>query len=138
MNPLIGQKVTAVYLLEDGHAIRFHVEGIEEPIVVPTYGDCCSHTWIESIDDPAALLGVVSAVEDLTLREDEEKEGDCTRFYGCKITTDKGAAVIDYRNSSNGYYGGSLSWPGEHEYAGVFGQNTPEGEWRLLAGQDAT
>lgn len=32
---------------------------------------------------------------------------------GFKVTTDKGVIVIDYRNASNGYYGGSLSWPGE-------------------------
>lgn len=33
---------------------------------------------------------------------------DCVEYYGLKITTDKGRAVIDYRNNSNGYYGGSL------------------------------
>ena len=32
----------------------------------------------------------------------------CVAYYGLKITTDNGRAVIDYRNSSNGYYGGSL------------------------------
>lgn len=33
---------------------------------------------------------------------------DSVRYYGLKITTDKGRAVIDYRNDSNGYYGGNL------------------------------
>ena len=33
---------------------------------------------------------------------------DCLRFYGLKVTTEKGRATIDYRNNSNGFYGGSL------------------------------
>lgn len=30
------------------------------------------------------------------------------KYYGLKITTDKGRAVIDFRNDSNGYYGGTI------------------------------
>lgn len=33
---------------------------------------------------------------------------DCIRYYGLRIVTDKGRAVIDFRNNSNGYYGGSI------------------------------
>ena len=33
---------------------------------------------------------------------------DCVKYYGLKITTEHGRAVIDYRNDSNGYYGGSI------------------------------
>lgn len=60
-------------------------------------------------------------------------------YYGCKITTGKGYALIDYRNSSNGYYGGSLSWPDDHHYGGVSGQNNSNEEWRRIdEAQDAT
>lgn len=37
-----------------------------------------------------------------------EPQVECVAYYGLKITTEKGRAVIDYRNDSNGYYGGSL------------------------------
>jgi len=33
---------------------------------------------------------------------------DQVEYYGLKITTERGRATIDYRNDSNGYYGGSL------------------------------
>ena len=39
------------------------------------------------------------------------EDPDEVEFYGLSIKTDKGEIVIDYRNSSNGYYGGSLCWP---------------------------
>jgi len=33
---------------------------------------------------------------------------DEVAYYGLRITTTKGRAVLDYRNTSNGYYGGGL------------------------------
>ena len=38
--------------------------------------------------------------------------------------------VIDYRNNSNGYYGGEIVWPGEDFYGGVYGQNESNMDWR--------
>jgi hypothetical protein len=37
--------------------------------------------------------------------------------------------VIDYRNESNGYYGGELCWPDDHFYGGVHGQNVSTEQW---------
>ena len=55
---------------------------------------------------------VVTAVEDLDMPEGKPSEfhtdPDSLQFYGCKISTDRGEIVIDYRNDSNGYYGGNL------------------------------
>ncbi|MNC82782.1 hypothetical protein D3C76_1797080 [compost metagenome] len=38
------------------------------------------------------------------------------QFYGAKISTDRGDMIIDYRNESNGYYGGDIHWPGGSYY----------------------
>src|SRR5690606_23843005 len=144
-NPLIGKVVTAVYLADDGGAIRFDLEG-GETLIVHAYGDCCSHSWIESIQGVEQLIGSpVVSVEDLPMPDlgsnrgteaplnryghDEEEMA----YYGCKITTGKGYAVIDYRISSNGYYGGNLVWPGERFYGDVFGQNESEKHWQPVA-----
>lgn len=145
-NVLIGKTITAVYLAEDGGAIRFDVEGAE-PVIARADGDCCSYTWIESLDAPEALIGTVTAVVDIdmpdlgteasqTNEKDRYYDADCISYYGCKITTDKGSCVIDYRNESNGYYGGNLSWPGPNSYfyGGVHGQNVSTEKWRLIAG----
>ena len=59
--------------------------------------------------------------------------------YGVKITTDKGHIVIDYRNASNGYYGGNLSWPDDsYFYGGVHGQNESNEEWVDIEGDAHT
>lgn len=136
-NPLVGKIVTAVYLADDGGAIRFDVDG-GDPVVARADGDCCSHTWIESVDSPERLIGVpVVSVEDLEMPDlGSPDEDDVIAYYGCKIVTEKGDVVIDYRNESNGYYGGDLSWPTDsYFYGGVYGQNVSTENWRLLAGQ---
>lgn len=134
-NILVGKTISAVKIAEDKKAILFETE--EGPVVARADGDCCSSTWIEHVELPA--LGfpvVVLAVEDIdlplpTLTEEQtaEKESGELKFYGCKISTARGDIVIDYRNSSNGYYGGSLEWPGGYFNGGVYGQNVSAEKW---------
>jgi hypothetical protein len=134
-NPLIGKTITAVFLASDKKAIRFDVAG-DEPVIAKADGDCCSDTWIESLDTPSLLIGgVVVSVEDLEMPDlGQSGEFDVLAYYGCKIATTKGACVIDYRNSSNGYYGGNLSWPNDsYFYGGVHGQNVSSEEWQQVA-----
>lgn len=134
-NPLIGKTITAIEIAEDRQALRFVLTDGE--MIVETDADCCSYTWIEHIELPAlGFPAQVVSVDDLAMPENPEskfhKDPDVLAFYGCKITTDRGEIVIDYRNDSNGYYGGSLSWPGEHHYGGVYGQNNSKFEWQSL------
>lgn len=139
---LLGKRTVAVHLASDKQALRFDVEG-EKPSIARADGDCCSFSWIESLDAPGALLGTVTAVENLDMPDlgsgaeqtmSKTESGECIKYYGCKITTEKGACVIDYRNDSNGYYGGSLSWDGEPWfYGGVFKQNKSNEDWKQIA-----
>jgi hypothetical protein len=134
-NPLIGKTVTALHVAEDRQALKFTLSDGE--LVVQTDADCCSYTWIEHVELPAlGFPAVVVAVEDLDMpggaASTFHADPDYLRFYGCKITTDRGEIVIDYRNDSNGYYGGDLSWPGDYHYGGVYGQNNSKQEWRAL------
>lgn len=129
-NPLIGRVINAVYVAVDGSAIRFDMlDG--EPIVANAYGDCCSHTWIENVETPENLLGTVSEVEDLDLHKaDKEEDYNLIQFYGCKISTEKGSSTLDYRNESNGYYGGTLSWPGDYD---SFTGDISKVDWKQIA-----
>lgn len=78
-------------------------------ILFQPYGDCCSKTWIEDIDTPFNLTGVVYGIEDIDmLRPPQNEEYEYLQFYGLKIITSAGHTVVEYRNSSNGYYGGQL------------------------------
>ncbi len=129
-NLLIGKTLTAIKIADDKEAILFVCEDGE--IKARCDADCCSHTWVEHIELPAlGLPAMVLAVEDLDLpgSDDNHPEHECLQVYGCKITTNKGDVVIDYRNSSNGYYGGNLSWPDDYFYGGVYGQNESSEKW---------
>lgn len=121
---LIGKTLTNVELAQDKKAIRFTVDG--ETVVARCDGDCCSETWIESIEMPAGgLPAKILEALDLDLPSSSYE----LALYGLKLVTDKGDFVLDYRNESNGYYGGSLSWPGEYHYGGVYGQNNSSEPW---------
>lgn len=125
---LIGKTLTEIELAADKKAIRFTVDG--EPVVAKCDGDCCSDTWIESVEMPAGgLPAKILEATDLNLPQ----ASDELALYGLKLTTDKGDLVLDYRNESNGYYGGNLSWPGEYHYGGVYGQNNSKEEWQRVS-----
>jgi len=133
MNPLIGKTITSIEVAKDKKAIKFNLADANS-IIVKADGDCCSSTWIESLDMPEAILGApVTAVEDIPMPDLGQPEYDVIQYYGCKITTTKGSCVIDYRNESNGYYGGNLSWPeDDYFYGGVYGQNISKEEWETV------
>jgi hypothetical protein len=136
---LQDKTITSIELASDSKAMRFLIEG-GEPIVAKADGDCCSSSWIEHVELPAmGFPAKVMAVESLNLpgSHGDTDDGDCLQVYGMKISTDKGDIVIDYRNSSNGYYGGSLEFPPElggydSFYGGVHGQNVSNEEWKSL------
>ena len=131
---MVGKTIMAVYLANDQKAIRFDTQEGDE-IVAKADGDCCSSTWIEHVEGVGALIGAkVLAVEDIEMPDlGSPDDYDVVAYYGCKITTDKGHCILDYRNSSNGYYGGNLSWAAEgYFYGGVYGQNVSSMVWEAL------
>lgn len=83
-------------------------------------GDCCSTSWVEHITVPpdidgATVLRVSEAGYGVDATDAQRAECkthrkrlDVLRVYQTVLTTDRGDVVIEYRNSSNGYYGGSL------------------------------
>jgi hypothetical protein len=114
---LIGKTITNVYVSEDGSYLKLSTPN--GYLLLQATGDCCSHSWIENVD----LFGSLSKVESIDNQElrheweGEENYGDLTRFYGMKIKMERGTIDIDYRNSSNGYYGGDLSDETDWDYA---------------------
>lgn len=78
------------------------------------FADCCSESWVNHIADLDTLIGqTVKEVEQIDLfrllgtqPEPTRQEVDEVMFH--RVRTDKGVCVIEFRNSSNGYYGGSF------------------------------
>lgn len=132
-NPLIGKTITDMQIAADRQALKFVLADGE--IIVAVDADCCSYTWVEHIELPAlGFPAVVISVDDLELPQDANpestfhKDADFLQFYGCKIVTDRGEIVIDYRNDSNGYYGGSLVWLEDHFFSAYGWQPVNGGE----------
>ena len=70
-------------------------------------GDCCSHTWVERVI--GELRGRIENVEAVDMPDlGDLPDHDVMKYYGLRITTDVGSAVVDFRNDSNGFYGGYL------------------------------
>lgn len=110
---LKGKRIQS-FILDDGReAITFQTDA--GAVRLETDGDCCSQTWIESLDDPDALLGTVISAAQIEMPDlgnvptPHHEYADVVEYYGLKITTERGRCVIDYRNDSNGYYGGWLN-----------------------------
>lgn len=122
---MVGAVIQVVQIATDKKALRFVTDRGE--VVARTDGDCCSNSWVEHVSLPAlGFPARVLAVTEIDLPGSSD-DGEL-KVYGCKITTDHGDLVIDYRNSSNGYYGGDLVW-GDDFYGGVYGQNASSCEW---------
>lgn len=127
---LVGMTIEEIKIADDKKAIMFITE--KENVIARCDGDCCSSTWIEHITLPAmGFPCLVINMEGLEMPEDEKTDDyEVIAFYGLKIGTDKGDMIIDYRNESNGYYGGNLSWPDDdYFYGGVYGQNVSSENW---------
>lgn len=110
---LVGREIRGYTITADRESMELHTD--QGSFLGVCEADCCSYTWIEGVEEPA--LGfpcTILKAEDLDMPEGAEstfrKDPEVLAFYGTKFTTDKGDFVIDYRNDSNGYYGGSLIW----------------------------
>lgn len=127
---MIGKKVNSILIADDKKAIKLNCDDGE--YVVRVDGDCCSQSWIEHVELPAlGLPFTITSIEGLDMGKDpiENDEFEYLQFYGCKVSTDKGDMVIDYRNESNGYYGGDIIWPDDYFCNGVYGQNVSSENW---------
>ena len=104
---LDSEKTEIVFEFQDGSSRKFGVGG-----------DCCSTSWIEHLETPDSILGAtITAVEEgygvpWDGHECEKSLPKCSHeslsVYNTKFRTDKGEIVLEYRNNSNGYYGGYL------------------------------
>lgn len=123
---VIGKSIESVVLDGEADRIRFTFQdGSERSYGVE--GDCCSSSWIEHLEMPNDIKGaVIQSVEDgggvpwdnhecVQTEYDRDykvvKEGcghDSLAVYNTRFSTNKGAIVLEYRNDSNGYYGGYL------------------------------
>lgn len=141
MSGLVGRTIEAIYVGDDVLCI----DTDRGALGWRTEADCCSETWFADIIGTDTLIGgKVMSVADGTPPPDynvEDGRGrqECDDAYSVYIETDRGVGIVIYRNSSNGYYGGSLRVmpTGEVEQGGFGGLSRavklPEGLWPVLS-----
>ncbi len=121
LKELVGKTIKAVFsspnaiafLVEEGRVIKYNA-----------VGDCCSHSWVEHVEDYGGIgspvLEILTAdVPEPSAKEATEANWDCLAQYGLRIRTATGDIAIEHRNDSNGYYGGSLGYTGDTSLKGM-------------------
>jgi hypothetical protein len=112
---LEGKKIARVKVSRDRKTIVFDTN--DGRMTWTAEGDCCSSSWFEHVDGIEDLIGeIVTAVEhadrygylEETSKSWDKDENELTRIYFVTIKSRKGRCSIEMRNSSNGYYGGSI------------------------------
>ncbi len=135
MKELVGKKVLKIEIdSERQWYLRFTTD--DEVICYVTCSDCCSESWVYALTGLKSILGYSSAkeikegdefysaeevrqsvpviVKCLPVIERQHEDDGKTRqnsdilYRYTLITTNYGFTDIEFRNSSNGYYGGSL------------------------------
>lgn len=113
MNELVGKSILRLEMSENNDYLLFHTN--EGSFMYACYGDCCSESWINHIADVRNLFN--GAVTKIETSEDfatpaTRQESEYMSFFRV-FTAQQGGrwedcAVFEFRNSSNGYYSGSL------------------------------
>jgi len=123
----VGKTITGVWHRDGDVAFSFDDNSV---IYASPEGDCCSHSWVEHVSGVEGAIGaVVDRVDcnpELATQKNVDDEGyECLALYGISLITTRGHRIdIDYRNESNGYYGGWLNWTVE--------QDVPDPNWRAI------
>ena len=110
MDCLVGRTITGI-LVESEYQEYITIETDKGPFHFEGDGDCCSVTYIAEIKNlHYVLCSVVTEVEELPMTEGEGTRQDEDKIYGYKIRAANGKFfMLVFRNSSNGYYSGSLN-----------------------------
>lgn len=109
MRALFHRPIRAIEISLDKERITFHFT--DGDIYFETEGDCCSRSWIEHITIPPDIAGAeITATTELPTTDHADGWAHI-QVYQTAFATNKGEIILEYRNASNGYYGGWLNGP---------------------------
>ncbi len=112
---LIGKKLEKIILNDKKTKLEITADGKEYKFGVR--GDCCSESWIEYLTVPKnSINSRIMSVKNSELVSNKKDKKHCKRcgqsdhlqVYQTLINTERGTIVLEYRNDSNGYYGGYI------------------------------
>jgi hypothetical protein len=108
---IVGKKIRTVTLDKSRDLITFtFMDDSAQKYTVK--GDCCSYSWVEHLEmphpDDIYQATILSVKDSESVCTENHPEHDCLQVYHTSFVTDKGEIILEFRNSSNGYYGGYL------------------------------
>lgn len=112
LEELMGRKILSVQLDAAKVYLKFITD--QGDVLYGCYADCCSESWINHINGMSELVGgTVEDVDEVDFHallkiEPEATRQEFDRVLFHRIKTEKGWCTLEFRNSSNGYYGGWL------------------------------
>jgi hypothetical protein len=113
MKGLKGQLVEKIFINTTNGGQFLWIQTKKKDFFYEAYGDCCSESWFADMIGIDFLLNeVVRKVEEIDIEDtcnvdDGRARQEVDQVYCWRLTTKKGTTDIIFRNSSNGYYGGS-------------------------------
>ncbi len=110
LDVLLGHRIQSVSVVNDATIELVTDKG---PIRFDVTGDCCSESWFYRVRGLNKVIGQpVIAIIDTDVSDIDPNDGLCRQdsdeVNGIGLLTPGGTLEIVYRNSSNGYYGGSI------------------------------
>lgn len=105
----VGKTISSVNLNKDTDELTFmFTDGTGA--VCTTEGDCCSTSWIEHLEMPNDVVGAtITGLDEHALSEEHKSDDEFIQTYDTVFHTNRGDIVAEFRNSSNGYYGGWMN-----------------------------
>lgn len=108
---LLNKRVKAVHFPDDTNLVLTMEDDTVARFVVE--GGCCSSSYFYHQDDFRPEGKILRAVRDLPMPyyngDEDEKIGytpECIQLYGYSFEYDGGSTILEFRNSSNGWYSG--------------------------------
>lgn len=108
MDRLVGTAIINISIdVDEQHFLQFDTS--KGTFVYFAEGDCCSESWFYAVVGLENLIGhFVRKINLITLGDIVDGLGrqEVDELYAVHFITDAGFAGVEFRNSSNGYYGG--------------------------------
>jgi hypothetical protein len=112
MREIFEEHVRGLYVNDDQSALYVKRSDWQGHLRFTLDADCCSESWFADITGVENLIGeTVTGIELLEMPDvdDSRSRQESDVAYGYRLKTRKGYTDIVFRNSSNGYYGGSMN-----------------------------
>lgn len=108
MNELIGKVIKKITINLDHTIICFETD--QGHFAYVAEGGCCSRSWISNLTyGNRYSSSPIKEVKEISMPEVGVKGTECLQQYGIKLIDKDGYEIlIEHRNESNGYYGGSM------------------------------